>query len=95
MKTTIINFILQTDEILHNNIDFVTTVNDFIHKELEQPKLSFQSKEECMQYINTLNEKDFLCLSIILINKVKDLNFEEEDILLNSIKILLSFQKAT
>lgn len=87
MKKSIINLVLQADK--NNNIDFVPTINRFIHSELEQPNTTLNSSEECMKYISSLDNEDFICLYIILINKVKLLNFEEEDSLIKAAKIFL------
>lgn len=87
MKKSIINLVLQADK--NNNIDFIPTINRFIHNELEQSDTTLDSFEECMEYISSLDNEDFICLYIILINKVKLLNFEEEDSLIKAAKIFL------
>lgn len=87
MKKSIINLVLQADK--NNNIDFIPTINRFIHNELEQSDATLDSFEECMEYISSLDNEDFICLYIILINKVKLLNFEEEDSLIKAAKIFL------
>lgn len=87
MKKSIINLVLQADK--NNNIDFVPTINRFIHNEFEQPDTTLDSSEDCMEYISSLDNEDFICLYIILINKVKLLNFEEEDSLIKAAKIFL------
>lgn len=87
MRKSIINLVLQADK--NNNIDFVPTINRFIHNKLEQPDTTLNSSEECMKYISSLDNEDFICLYIILINKVKNLTFEEEDSLIKAAQIFL------
>lgn len=87
MRKSIINLVLQADK--NNNIDFIPTINRFIHNELKQPDTALDSFEECMEYISFLDNEDYLCLYIILINKVKLLNFEEEDSLIKAAQIFL------
>ena len=85
MRKSIINLVLQADK--NNNIDFVPTVNRFIHNELEQPDTTLNSSAECMEYMSSLDNEDFICLYIILINKVKNLTFEEKDSLIKAAQI--------
>lgn len=87
MKKTLISLILQADK--NNNIHFISIVNDFLHNEMEQPEQSLNSFEECMNYLSSLNNEDFICLYIILINKLKLLSFEEEAALIKAAEIFL------
>lgn len=55
MKSVILDFILQADKKLNNQIDFVSAVYKFMKRELEQLDFSIATYKECMSYASELD----------------------------------------
>lgn len=60
---------------------------------MHRPKRSLKTEEECIKYALSLNEDNFLCLAVLLINSMRKLNYAQEEALISSFEYLFEFYR--